>query len=137
LISLRREFSKVASWIKTETSVIEVSVAGRGCFLGRPRPRLTGGRMVFSRGVFLGRPGPGFGGGRMVFSEGCSTGCSSSISLSGSDSGPVLIRKYGFTVVDLKSVGPLGNCTLYVSPSSASRVYGLVYLPLWPVLPLR
>ena len=89
--------------------------------------------MVFLRSVFLGRLGPRFRGSRIVFSE----GCSSSISLSGSDSGPVLIRKYSFTVVDLKSVGPLDNYTLYVSPSSASRVYSPVYLLLWPMLPLR
>ena len=118
-------------------SVIEVSVAGRGCFLRRPRPRLIGSRMVFLRGVFLRRPGPRFRGSRIVFSEGCSSGYSSSILLSGSDLGPVPIRKYSFTVVGLKSVGPLGNCTLYVSLLSTSKVYSPVYLLLWPVLPLR
>ena len=95
-------------------SAIEVSVTG--VFLSQPRPRLTGSR---------------------VFSTGCSAGCSFSVSLSGSDSGPVPACKYGFTVVDLKSVGPLGSCTLHVSPSRASKVYGPVHLPLWPVLPSR
>ena len=105
LISPRREFSKVASWIRTDMSAIEVSVTG--VFLGRPRPRLTGSR---------------------VFSTGCSAGCSFLVLLSSSDSGLVSACKYSFTVVDLKSIGPLGSCTLYISPLRASKVYSLVYL---------
>jgi hypothetical protein len=109
-------------------SAIEVSITG--VFLSQPRLRLTGGK-VFSRGVFLGRPRPHLAGSRvfsMGCSAGCSFGCSSSISLS--NSSPVSACKYGFMVVNLKSVGLLGNCTLHVSPSRASKVYGLVHLPL-------
>ena len=36
-------------------------------------------------------------------------GCSWSVLLSGSDSGPFTVRKYGLTVVDLKDVRPEGN----------------------------
>ena len=61
----------------------------------------------------------------------------SSVSLSSSVSSPVSICKKGFTVVDRKLVGPLGNYTLQVSPSSARRLYGPVHFPLWPVLPSR
>jgi hypothetical protein len=64
----------------------------------------------------------------MGCSIGCSFGCSSLISLS--NSSLVSAYKYGFIVVDLRSVGPLGNCTLYVSPLRASKVYSLVHLPL-------
>ena len=45
--------------------------------------------------------------------------------------------RYSFTVVVLKSVGPLVSCTLYISPSILSNLYRLVYLPLCLVLPLR
>src|SRR6266487_3447640 len=90
--------------------------SGRGCFLGRPRLRLTVSGVVRSLG--------------------CSVG-GSSVSLSSSVSGLVSIRKKGFTVVDRKLVGPLGNCTLQVSPLSARRLYGPVHFLLWPVLPLR
>ncbi len=54
---------------------------------------------------------------------------------SSSVSGLVSIHKKGFTVVDQKLVDPLGNCTLQVSPSRAKRVYSLVHLLLWPILP--
>ena len=109
-------------------SVIEVSITG--VFLGRLRLRLTGGK-VFSRGVFLRQPRPRLAGSRVFLmgcSIGCSFGCSSSILLS--NSSLVSAYKYGFTVVDLKSVGLLGNCTLHVSPLRASKVYSLVHLPL-------
>src|SRR6266704_1333079 len=43
--------------------------------------------------------------------------------------------RYSFTVVVLKSVGPLGNCTLYVSPSIPSNLNGPVHLLLCLVLP--
>src|SRR6266487_3844210 len=98
-------------------SVIKAFVtSGRGCFLGRPRPRLTVSGMVRSLG--------------------CSVG-SSLVLLSSSVSGLVSIYKKGFTVVDRKLVGPLGNCTLQVSPSSARRLYRPVHFLLWPVLPSR
>jgi len=45
--------------------------------------------------------------------------------------------RYGFTVVVLKSVGPLGNYTLHVSLSIPSNLNGLVHLPLCPVLSLH
>ena len=44
--------------------------------------------------------------------------------------------RYGFTVVVLKSVGPLGYCTLYISPLILSNLNRPVYLSLCPVLPL-
>ena len=44
--------------------------------------------------------------------------------------------KYGFIVVVLKLVGPLGSCTLYVSLLILSNLNGPVYLPLCLVLPL-
>jgi len=74
-------------------SVIKVFVSlGRGYFLGRPRLRLTISRVVRSLG--------------------CSIGRSSLISLSSSVSGPVSIYKKGFTVVNRKLVGLLGNYNL-------------------------
>ena len=91
----------------------------RGIFLMRLHPHLVGSR-VFSIGCSMGCP---FG-----CSIGCSFGCSSSISLS--NSSLVSAYKYGFTVVDLKSIGLLGNCILHVSPLRASKVYSLVHLPL-------
>ena len=45
--------------------------------------------------------------------------------------------RYGFTVIVLKSVGPLGSCTLHVSPLIPSSLNGPVYLPLCLVLPSR
>jgi hypothetical protein len=132
-------------------SVIEVSITG--IFLSRLCLRLTSGK-VFSRGVFLRRLRPCLVGSR-VFLMGCSIGCSFSCSIGCSfgcslgcsfscsssislfNSSLVSAYKYGFTVVDLKSVGLLGNCTLHVSPLRASKVYGLVHLPLWPILPSR
>jgi hypothetical protein len=124
-------------------SVIKVSITG--VFLSQLRLRLTSGK-VFSRGVFLRRLRPRLAGSRVFLigcsmgcsfncSLGCSFGCSSSISLS--NSSLVSAYKYGFTVVDLKFVGLLGNCTLHVSPLRASKVYSLVHLPLWPILPSR
>ncbi len=82
-------------------------------------------------------------GGKVVFladysvscSCGYSSGCSSLILLSGSDSGLVSAHKYSFIVIDLKSIGLLGNYTLHVSPLRANKVYSLVHLPLWPILP--
>jgi len=44
--------------------------------------------------------------------------------------------RYGFTIVVLKSVGPLGSCTLHVSLSIPSNLNGLVHLPLCLVLSL-
>jgi hypothetical protein len=62
----------------------------------------------------------------MGCSIGCSFSCSSLILLS--NSSLVSTYKYGFIVVDLKSIGLLGNCTLYVSLLRASKVYSLVHL---------
>jgi len=45
--------------------------------------------------------------------------------------------RYGFTTIVLKSVGPLGSYILYISPLILSNLNRLVYLPLYPVLPLR
>jgi hypothetical protein len=64
-----------------------------------------------------------------------SSGYSSLILLFGSDFGLVSAHKYSFMVIDLKSIGLLGSYTLYVSPLRASKVYGLVHLLLWPILP--
>ena len=63
-------------------------------------------------------------------------------SLNGSSSGSLLGSsglgyRYGFTIMVLKSVGPLGSYTLYISPLILSNLNGLVYLPLCLVLPLR
>jgi len=58
---------------------------------------------------------------------------SSSSSLGSSGSG----YRYSFTAVVLKSVGPLGSCILYISPSIPSSLNGPVHLPLCPVLPSR
>ena len=83
-------------------SVMKVSVVIR-CFLGRSLLRRRA----------------------ICCSAGCSAGCSSystGCSSLVSDSGPVSIRKYGFTVMDLKLVGLLGSCTLQVSPLIASRL---------------
>ena len=44
---------------------------------------------------------------------------------------------YSFTVVVLKLVGPLGSCTLHISPWILSSLNKLVHLPLCPVLPSR
>ncbi len=74
-----------------DMSIIEVSVTSSD-FLRRLRPRLMISRVVWSLD--------------------CSTGRSSSISLSSSVSSPVSICKKGFTVVDRKLVGLLGNYTL-------------------------
>jgi len=96
-------------------SVIKAFItSGRGCFLGRPCPRLTVSGVVQLLG--------------------CSTG-SSLVLLSSSVSSPVSIYKKGFTVVNQKLIGLLGNCTLQVSPSSARRLYRPVHFLLWPVLP--
>src|SRR6266487_7058360 len=109
-----------------DISTIKAFVAlGRGCFLGRPCPRLTVSRVVRSLGCSIGRSSSGRS----------SSGCSSLISSSGSVSSPASIYKKGFIVVDQKLVGLLGNCTLQVSPLRAKRVYSPVYLLLWPVLP--
>ena len=43
--------------------------------------------------------------------------------------------RYSFTIVVLKSVGPLGNCTLHVSLLIPSNLNKPVHLPLCPVLP--
>ncbi len=64
-----------------------------------------------------------------------SSSCSSLILLFGSNSGLVSAYKYSFMVIDLKSIGLLGSYTLHVSPSRANKVYSLVHLPLWPILP--
>jgi hypothetical protein len=79
----------------------------------------------------------------VVFSADYSVSCSynylssySSLILPfGSDSGLVSAYKYSFIVIDLKSIGLLGSYTLYISPLRASKVYSLVHLPLWPILP--
>ena len=57
-----------------------------------------------------------------------------SLSLS-SDSG--LSSRYSLTTIVLKSVGPLGSCTLYVSFLRLINLNGPVYLLLWLVLPSR
>jgi len=44
--------------------------------------------------------------------------------------------RYGFTIIVLKLVGPLGSYILYISPLIPSNLNGPVYLPLYPVLPL-
>ena len=72
-------------------SIIEASVTS-GDFLRRPRLRLMISRVVWSLG--------------------CSIGRSSLISLSGSVSSLVSIYKKGFTVIDRKLIGLLGNYTL-------------------------
>jgi hypothetical protein len=113
-------------------SIIEASVVGRGYFLRRPRPRFTV-RGLFSKGYSIGYS-TGYSAG---CSAGCSAGYSSLILLSDSDSKVGSIRKYGFTVVDLKSVGPLSSYTLQVSLSRSKRVYRPVYLLLRPILPSR
>ena len=57
---------------------------------------------------------------------------SSSSSLGSSSLG----YRYGFTVMVLKLVGPLGSYTLYISLLISSNLNGLVHLPLCLVLPL-
>jgi len=59
---------------------------------------------------------------------------SSSSSLLGSSS---LGYRYGFTIMVLKLVGPLGSYILYISLLIPSNLNKLVHLPLCPVLPLR
>ncbi len=92
-------------------SIIKAFIAlGRGCFLGRPRPRLTVSRVVRSLGCSVGRSSSGrSSSGRSSLgcsSLGCSSlgrsssGRSSLILSSGSVSGLASIRKKGFTVVD-------------------------------------
>src|SRR6266536_2290974 len=112
-----------------DMSAIKAFVAlGRGCFLGRPRPRLTVSRVVQSLGCSTGRSSSGrSSSGRSSLGR-SSSGRSSLILSSGSVSGLASIYKKGFTVVDRKLVGPLGNYTLQVSPSRAKRVYSLVHL---------
>ena len=91
-----------------DMSVIKAFVAlGRGCFLGRPRLRLMVGGVVRSLGCSTGRSSLG-----RSSSGRSSSGRSSSILSSGSVSGPASIRKKGFTVVNRKLVGLLGNYTL-------------------------
>ena len=90
-----------------------------GVFLSQPRLRLVGSR-VFLIGCSIGCP--------FSCSIGCSFSCSSLISLSNFNL--VSTYKYGFIVVNLKSIGLLGNCILHVSPLRASKVYSLVHLPL-------
>ena len=86
-----------------DMSTIKAFVAlGRGCFLGRPRPRLTVSRVVRSLGCSVGRSSSGRS----------SSGRSSLILSSGSVSGLASIRKKGFTVVDQKLISLLDNCTL-------------------------
>ena len=58
----------------------------------------------------------------------------SSSSLLGSSS---LGYRYSFTAIVLKLVGLLGSYTLYISLLILSNLNGLVYLPLYLVLPLR
>src|SRR5438445_255260 len=43
--------------------------------------------------------------------------------------------RYGFTAMVLKLVGPLGSCTLYISPLIPSNLNRPVHLPLYLVLP--
>ncbi len=106
-----------------DMSVIKAFVAlGRGCFLGRPCPRLTVSRVVQSLGCSTGCSSSGRSSSGRSSSGRSSSGCSSSgrsssgrsslISSSGSVSSPASIYKKGFTVVDRKLVGLLGNCTL-------------------------
>jgi len=57
-----------------------------------------------------------------------------SSSLLGSSS---LGYRYSFTVIVLKLVGLLGSYTLYISLLILSNLNRLVYLPLYPVLPLH
>ena len=102
LISLRRESVKGVSCTRTNISAGGDRFSGAsaevrwssvtGCFRGRPRPRFTGGGMVGSAGS----AGP------RVSSE-VGRGASSS---SGSLLRVVSDRKYGFTDVFLKLVGP-------------------------------
>jgi hypothetical protein len=66
----------------------------------------------------------------------CLFGYSSLILLFGSDFGLVSAHKYSFIVIDLKSIGLLGSYTLHISPLRANKVYSLVHLLLWPILPL-
>jgi len=92
---------------------IKVFVAlGRGCFLGRPRLRLTVSGVVRSLGCSTGRSSSGRSSSGRSSSGRSSSGRSSLILSSGSVSGPAFIYKKGFTVVDRKLVGLLGNYTL-------------------------
>ena len=115
-------------------STIKAFIAlGRGCFLRRPCPRLIVSRVVQSLGCSIGRSSSGRSSSGRSSSSRSSSGRSSlsrsSLILSSSSvSGLASIYKKGFTVVDRKLVGPLGNYTLQVSPSRAKRVYSLVYL---------
>ena len=60
-----------------------------------------------------------------------SVGSSSTSSLGSSSSS----YRYSFTTVVLKSIGPLGSYTLYISLSIPSSLNKPVHLPLYPVLP--
>ncbi len=99
-------------------SIIKAFVAlGRGYFLGRPCPRLTVSRVVQSLGCSTGRSSLGRSSSGRSSSGRSSLGCSSSghsslILSSSSVSSLASIYKKGFTVVDRKLVGLLGNCTL-------------------------
>jgi hypothetical protein len=58
--------------------------------------------------------------------------------ISGAISGSISVSscyKYGFTAVDRNGVGPLGSLTIYVSPSTISKLYSLSQYPAWPVFP--
>ena len=65
------------------------------------------------------------------------SGSLASIGVPSSSSGSGSLSRNGFTAVVLKSVTPLGSCTLHVSLSMLTSLNGPVYLPLCPVLPSR
>ncbi len=101
-----------------DMSAIKAFVAlGRGCFLGRPRPRLMVSRVVRSLGCSVGRSSLGCSSlGRSSLGRSSSgrssSGRSSLILSSGSVSSLASIYKKGFMVVDRKLVGLLDNYTL-------------------------
>jgi hypothetical protein len=91
-------------------------------FLRRLRLRLIGSKVSVAgveasiTSVFLSHPCPRLAGCSVGCSIGCSTGYfvgySVLVSLLGSDSDLVLVYRYSLMVIDLKSISPLGSCTL-------------------------
>jgi hypothetical protein len=81
--------------------------------------------VAISSGYLRGRPRPLFGGwvtSGVCTAVGCCCGLSGYICMSGSG---LLLVKYGFTTVDRKVVGPLGNLIVHVSPLIVSKSNGL------------
>ena len=96
---------------------------------------LVSGRYVcynFRQGILAASSLVGFLVGSLVSSLVGSLVSSSFSSLLGSSG---LGYRYSFTAVVLKLVGPLGSCTLYISPLIPSNLNRPVHLPLYLVLP--